>query len=907
MPTVAAQQTSAPTISTAKKAKKKQGTSASGNAPTPMMQQYLEIKATHADYLLFYRMGDFYELFFDDALVASEALDIALTKRGMHLGEPIPMCGVPAHSHESYLQRLIKHGFKVAICEQTEDPKEAKKRGHKAVVKREVVRIITPGTLQEDSLLDGRRANYLAAIGYDEQHASPFSLAAVDISTGEFTITRSDAAALPGELARLNPAELLLPDALHQQPLPAMQDWQAVMSPVADHLCRAARGEEGLKSLFGLATLDGLGHFSSADLSACAALLNYLELTQKGLLPRLNQPKLLERYSTMLIDSASRRNLELSQTLSGQRKGSLLHTIDRCITSSGSRTLTGALNAPLTDIAAITVRYDAVSHFLASPHLRDDIRSALKSLPDMERALSRICIGRGSPRDLAQLRDGLLAASDIKTLLYSDGLDHLPSLLLDHHAALGNHAELLEHLRHALVTEPGFHARDGGFIQEGFSAALDQMRRISRESKQLIANLQQRYIKETGVQSLKIKHNNVLGYFIEVTQQNANKLEREPFIHRQTMASAMRFTTTELSELERQILEAGDKSIAMEMELLQEMLRLVSDQANSLAHCAQALGWLDCLAALAELAEQRRYCRPTLDDSTRFDITGGRHPVVEAALTHEDFIANHCHLNDEATLWLLTGPNMAGKSTFLRQNALIAILAQMGSFVPAEAAHIGIVDRCFSRVGAADDLARGRSTFMVEMVETATILQQSTERSLVILDEIGRGTATFDGLSIAWAVVEHLHNSVQCRALFATHYHELTQLQTSLPKLACHTMKVREWKDEVVFLHEVTAGTADRSYGIHVARLAGLPRPVLKRAEQLLTHLESHKQQSATSELPLFAGLDSPPPKAETETEHLASHLEELQQQLATLDPDSLTPREALEALYRLKEMTKDV
>ncbi len=893
---------------------------------TPAMRQYLELKSRHREMLLFYRMGDFYELFFDDAKTASDALNIALTQRGSHLDAPIPMCGVPAHSHESYLQKLIACGFKVAICEQMEDPAEAKKRGHKAVVMRDVVRIITPGTVTEDTLLEATGHHYLAALGH---YKGQFALSWTDVSTGSFSLLPLTLPQLAAEIARINPAELLVSDQSFGQPeLQSLwQEYASILTPQPDSCFKPEAGERHLKALYQLDVLDSLGALDAACLSAAAALLDYLELTQKGALPRMERPQIRSTRHAMQMDAATRRNLELITTLDGHKRGSLRHCIDRTASAAGSRLLAEVLASPLLDVAAIHARQQAADWLKNHSTSREELQSRLKALPDMERALSRICLQRGTPRDLAMLRDGLAQAGALKILLSFQNREEIPPLLQELEHQLGQFAELRSKLAEALVESPGMLARDGGFIREGFSGALDSIREVRDHSKKLIAALQQQYMEQTGVNTLKIKHNNVLGYFIEVTATHKDKIRHKPegpFIHRQSMAGAMRFSTDELVELERHIIEAKDKALNMELALFQELLADVLTHAAGIAATAQAMAWLDVLASFATLAVEEGYCLPKVDDSTAFHITQGRHPVVAQALRKQGeapFVANDCRLEDAQTLWLLTGPNMAGKSTFLRQNALIAILAQIGCFVPAEAAHIGVVDRCFSRVGAADDLARGRSTFMVEMVETATILHQATEKSLVILDEIGRGTATFDGLSIAWAVVEHLQGHNRCRGIFATHYHELTALATKLAHVACHHLRVKEWQGNVVFLHEVASGNADRSYGIHVAKLAGLPQAVLQRAGEVLHLLEQNEGQTLAKkladDLPLFAFTDTqdantanhdnpyahlatPPVPSAPPTDPRAEAVVRL---LDSLQPDDLSPREALEALYALKHI----
>ncbi len=875
---------------------------------TPMLAQYLEIKRAHPGCLLFYRMGDFYELFFEDAVEASRALNLTLTKRGKHEGDDIPMCGVPVHAAETYLPRLIRQGFRVAVCEQTEDPAAAKKRGAKSVVRREVVRIITPGTLTEDSLLDARRHNYLAAVAETGGTGTQaFGLAWLDLSTGEFWLQPVDPSRLASALARLAPGELLVPDRLIERPelFESFAPWKAALTPQPASRFDSENGRRRLETLYGVKALDGFGSFSRAELAAGGALVDYVELTQKGRAPRLAPPAQVAESGVLEIDPATRRNLELTETLSGERRGSLLHTIDRTLTGTGARLLAARLASPLTEPASIDQRLDMVQWFAADTRRREATRAALKGVGDIERALSRLGLGRGGPRDLAGLRDALDQTPALKAVISDGGLAGIPQGLDEARRDLGEHGVLVERLRRALGPDLPLMARDGGFVAAGYSAELDEFRVLRDESRKHIAGLQARYADETKIASLKIRHNNVLGYYIEVTQLHADKMQGEKtggrFIHRQTMAGAMRFTTVELSELESRITSAADKALALELALFEELVKEVLTRAVEIGLAARAIASLDVAAALAELAVERAYARPVVDLSRDFAISGGRHPVVEAALAeagNAGFVANDCDLGAKK-IWLLTGPNMAGKSTFLRQNALIAILAQMGSFVPAQSARLGAVDRLFSRVGAADDLARGRSTFMVEMVETAAILNRASDRSLVILDEIGRGTATFDGLSIAWATVEHLHEVNRCRALFATHYHELTALAARLAALACWSMRVKEWQGDVVFLHEVAPGAADRSYGIHVARLAGLPAAVIGRAEEVLRKLEAGEQADAAArlgdDLPLFSAARP------ISSGHGPVAPSEAEAALRALNPDELSPKEALEALYRLR------
>ncbi len=877
---------------------------------TPMMAQYLEVKRAHPDCLLFYRMGDFYELFFEDALKASRALDITLTRRGRHEGGDIPMCGVPVHAADSYLARLIRQGFRVAVCEQMEEPVEAKRRGGKALMRRDVVRIITPGTLSEDSLLDARRHNYLAALA---EVGGELALAWLDMSTGDFQVQAATEAGLGAALARLEPGEIILSERLLARPElhELFGDWKTALTPQPAARFDSENGRRRLEAHYRVKALDGLGQFGRAALAAAGALLDYVELTQKGRLPRLGRLQELREGSLLEIDAATRRNLELERSLAGERKGSLLAVIDRTVTAAGARLLAAYLAGPLTEPAAIGRRLDMVGFFLGREGLREAARAILARAPDLERALSRLALGRGGPRDLAAIREGLREAAELRIALGdpalgAGGLAAPPDGIRAALTALGEHEVLIERLARALDATLPLAAREGGFIAAGYHSGLDEQRSLRDESRRLILALEGRYRAETGIASLKIKHNNLLGYFIEVTTTHADKMPSGAggrFIHRQTIASAARFTTTELAELEEKISRSAEKALALELRLFDDLAGEVLARADDVAAAARALATLDLAAGLAALAADRRYCRPLVDESLAFAVRGGRHPVVEAALEASEgggFVANDCDLAPAQRLWLITGPNMAGKSTFLRQNALIAILAQIGSYVPAEAAHIGVVDRLFSRVGAADDLARGRSTFMVEMVETAAILNQAGPRSLVILDEIGRGTATFDGLSIAWATLEHLHDVNGCRALFATHYHELTALAGRLDSLARHAMRVKEWQNEVVFLHELAPGVADRSYGIHVARLAGLPAAVIERAEEVLRTLETSEQAASLSrlaeDLPLFNAVRAAPAAKGPSLAEAA---------LAALRPDELSPKEALETLYRLKALLR--
>ena len=884
---------------------------------TPMMEQYIEIKAANSDYLLFYRMGDFYELFFDDALEASKALGIALTKRGKHLGEDIPMCGVPVHSADDYLQKLIGSGYRVAVCEQLEDPAEAKKRGAKSVVRRDVIRLVTPGTLTEDKLLDPARANYLMALSRVKGSSEDeFAIAWIDISTGIFKVSRTHGDHLLADIMRIDPQEIIVADSVfHDEAMrPLFNVLGHIVNPQAASLFDSSMAERNICDYFKLATIEGLADYSRAEISAISAAIGYIEKTQINERPPLMRPEREDEGASLFIDPATRNNLELTRTLSGQRDGSLMKAIDRTVTGGGARLLSERLMAPLTSPAVINERLDSVAFFLNDMRCAEGLQLTLKSATDMPRALSRLALGRGGPRDMAAIQHGFEVINETKQL-FVDRL--LPQELSDAVAALDElPVTLHDHLDRVLADDLPLLKRDGGFVRANYNKELDELRTLRDESRRFIAGLQVRYAEETGIKALKIRHNNILGYYIEVTTLQAPALTesaeaKSRFIHRQTMANAMRFTTTELAELESRIANAADRALTIELELFDKLVEEITTHADFIRKAAAALSLLDVSAGLARLAEEQGYCRPIVDQSLKFEIIAGRHPVVEQALrkqAQDPFVANDCDLspaNDDhyGAIWLLTGPNMGGKSTFLRQNALIAIMAQMGSFVPAGSAHIGVVDRLFSRVGASDDLAHGRSTFMVEMVETATILNQAGERSLVILDEIGRGTSTFDGLSIAWAAIEYLHEVNHCRAIFATHFHEMTALTEKLDRLHNVTMKVKEWNGEVVFLHEVGSGAADRSYGVQVAKLAGLPEAVLLRARDVLHQLEegeaAGKAHKLIDDLPLFS-------VALTRGQSQSSAISKVEEALKAVNPDDLSPKQALEELYRLKKLSLD-
>ncbi len=879
---------------------------------TPMMAQYHTLKSEHQDCLLFYRMGDFYELFYDDAITASSVLDITLTKRGKSNGDDIAMCGVPFHSCEPYLAKLVKSGHKVAICEQTETPDEAKARAKKegksaakALVNREAVRIITQGTLTEDNLLDAKNNNFICSI-FAQNDA--FGLAWLDLSTGGFHTQESTLDTVRTTLERISPSEIVLPESFPNQYPDVFTPYQHKVSQLSDSLFSPENALSNLKNTYSIEAINSFGQFTKSEITAAGTLIAYISQTQKGNIPFISAPQKVSSGSIMEIDSSTRKSLELTRTLSGERKGSLLDTIDYTVTGAGARLLQSCLSSPLSDAAQINNRLNRVECFHNNDSLRAIIQDFLRSMPDMERALSRLTVGRGGPKDLCAIRDGLKQSEIIRAELQhdNDSRNSLQQIMikLQQSPAIN---DLQDTLTLALEECPPPLARDGGFVRHGYSAQLDKLRILRDNSRKLIAALQEKYKQQASIDTLKIKHNNVLGFFVEVPAKRADtmmqKNDDSPFIHRQTMSNAVRFTTVELSELERDITSSAEKIIAIELSIFEKMLQKTSSLSNEICVIARNISKIDMTCGLAELSRDMNYTKPIVDNSLHFDIHNGRHPVVEKVLKRnsETFVSNDCNLEPQQKLWLLTGPNMAGKSTFLRQNALIAILAQIGSYVPVEKAHIGIVDKVFSRVGASDDLARGQSTFMVEMVETASILHQSTERSLVILDEIGRGTATYDGLSIAWACVEYLHEKNKCRAIFATHYHELTSLEKKLSTLVCYTMQVKEWENSIIFMHKVKQGSANRSYGIHVAQLAGIPNQVIQRAEEILNKLQAKKPakepHTKAADLPLFS---APTPKQPNNIPPST-----VEQKLSDIKPDNLTPREALDILYTLKSLVE--
>ncbi len=888
---------------------------------TPSTKQYLDIKNQYKEYLVFYRVGDFYELFFEDALKASKALDILLTKRGYYKGEPIPMCGVPYHAYESYMAKLINQGFKVAICEQTETPEEAKKRGgSKALVNREVVRLVTSGTLTEDNLLDARRNNYLLCCYVID---SNFGFSWADLSTGDFytrTIKSSSgkqADILHSFLSFIEAGEIIISDnLLHDTDLfNILKYYQDKLTVLPQARFNLNNAQKMLEKFFKVKTLDAFGSFSKPEIIAAGIVLDYIETTQKGKLAQLKNPIQYTQSQFLEIDSSTRQNLELISSTNSDKKTTLLNTINRTITGAGSRLLTNRLLAPAVNIETINQRLDMINFFIKASEIRKTLRNYFKEVSDIEKTISRMSLNRCSPKELSELGTTLSYIPKIRNLIYNIGaynlsLEHIPAEIDENLKSLADFSALVTEINEALKAHDELPGKTGigNFIQSGYNAKLDQLHNIQEEQKIAILALEKKYIQDTGILNLKIRYTSVLGYFIEVPTKMAKEIIQLPqFIHRQSVISGARFTTVELNQMEQELNSAEDKALALEFSLYDDLINKALCATNDIYNTASVFAQLDVASALADLAVEKNYSRPIIDNSSDFIIKEGRHPVVEKAIEKNadgTFVSNDCELNClNNRIWLLTGPNMAGKSTFLRQNAIIAIMAQLGSYVPCSYAKIGIIDKIFSRVGASDDLSRGRSTFMVEMVETASILNQATEKSFVILDEIGRGTATYDGLSIAWSVIEHLHDVNKCRALFATHYHELTVLANKLKELSLHCMKIKEYQGNVIFLHQVINGAADRSYGIHVAKLAGLPKLVIERAKQILQSLEQNPTRASISDiendLPLFSAFKD----EQTNHENSANIYTPAIKLIKGLNPDNMSPREALEKLYELKKL----
>ena len=861
------------------------------NGLTPMMKQYLEIKEEYFEEILFYRMGDFYEMFFNDAKVASSVLDITLTKRGQWNNNDIPMCGIPFHSSESYLSKLISNGYRVAVCEQINEIENDVKK-NKGPMKRKVVRVITPGTVLEENFFDDNPNNFLCS--WNEVNGR-HSISWVDLSTGIFCVQKIDinqSNAFETALERLSPRELIMPLKMKEQ---KPHYFRGCVTFQADSLFQSDACEERLKKFYKTKSLDAFGEFSRSCISTAGAILGYVNLTQKGKLPLLKKIKQWKNIDVMEIDIFSRKSLELLKTQSGEKNGSFFNAINQTLTSGGARLLLERLNGPSLDKLEINKRLDTVSNFVSENLLRKKVRDVLKLIPDIERSLTRLQFDRGGPRDLISIKTGCEKAYEISKLISDHDFTFPEKELNEISSNLTIDTSFIKELDLAISESPPLFARDGNFIKKGFSNELDEIKLIRDNSREKILSLQVKYINQTGVQSLKIKFNNVLGYHLEVRKNHETKLlEQEEFIHRQGTAQASRFTTAELVSIESKLTDARSKSLNIELEIYESLVKNCLQRSEKLLSIFQGISSLDVAIGFAELAHKWNYSRPEISNERIFNVVAGRHPVIEQILNKEkdaSFISNNCNLSDQK-IWLITGPNMGGKSTFLRQNAIINIMAQMGSFVPAEKATIGISDRIFSRVGSGDDLSRGQSTFMVEMIETASILNHATEKSFVILDEIGRGTSTWDGLSLAWSIIEKLHNDINCKTLFATHYHELTTLERSLKKLSLKTLEAKEYNDEIIFLYNLVNGSANKSYGLEVAKLAGVPFDVIKRAKDILKNLES--DYKIDDKLPLFN---------ERKEEEVVN---KISKKLNEIVPDSVSPIQALEILYELKRLNKN-
>ena len=871
--------------------------------PTPMMAQFLDVKSQYQDFLLFYRMGDFYEMFFHDAEIVSGLLGIVLTKRGQLNGIDIPMCGVPVHAVDGYLEKLIRLGHRVAVCEQAETPESFKKRGGKGPLPRSVVRVVTAGTLNEDSILAPDLNNFLLAIGNDNGN---FAVAWADMSTGTFHTQDINEESILSTIERLNPAEILYPEGQ-----------EIIFQKIKEISCIFALPKDSFDSNNPLdvfqaffpnsVNLNKLA-YSRAQLSAIYGILNYLSQTQISQKPFLRQPILMENNRILEIDPATRRSLEITRTLSGEKHGCLLNTIDKTKTAIGARLLASRIASPLAVKGQIEERLDLVNWFLSENSLKSNLDILLRGIPDFERSLCRLSVRRGGPRDLFFLATAIEKTEKIFKLIAQCITSSGQPLFANIDEIIVSPYSVSTKIKDALADDLPLLVRDGNFIRSGFDVSLDSLRNLSKESRDHIVLLQQKYSDETAITSLKIKYNNLLGYHIEVRSIHAEKLmSNAKFIHRQTTAQALRFTTIELADLERELTTAADRALTIEQSLYDSLVQELLKCETKIAQCASIIAQIDVALSTASLAENHNYVRPVITNNAQFMIEAGRHPVVEFTSGGKaTFIENDCDLLQGKKIWLVTGPNMAGKSTFLRQNALMVILAQAGLFVPAKKANIGIVDKLFSRVGASDDLARGQSTFMIEMLETAAILRHATPKSLVILDEIGRGTSTYDGLAIAQATLENLHDINRCRGLFATHYHELTILEEKLSDVMSFHMKIKEWRQEIVFLHKVTKGRAGRSYGIHVAMLAGLPDNVVERAKNILSELESQRwsEEQILSEkgvnFPLLAKVAAP--SSHNETDPKRTEIFEL---LQSFHPDDLSPKEALNMLYEIHDLYK--
>lgn len=865
------------------------------NQITPMMVQYLDVKKRYPECLVFFRLGDFFELFFNDATIASQILDIALTTRGKHLDQEIPMCGVPAGSVNYYLSRLIKAGYKVAICDQLENPEDAKKlRGYKAVVKRDVVRVVTPGTIVDENLLEAKSNNFLMSIVPESaaNNQQKVSFAAIDISTDQFftnTIAIEDLQQI---------IEILLPISLENSDflLSLKKMIHTNITTLPESKFNPILERQRLEQFFAVTTLESFGITINDECAACGAVLEYLIITQKDNIKKLGYPKKINTSQFLIIDPATRNNLEIASS-SSPHQLTLFTVLDKTKTAFGARLLASRITSPLKKKELIEQRLNLVEFYVINNELREKFTEILNKCPDFQRALMRFKFAKGSPADLGIIKNGLECVVNICALALDKIIPEEENFSI---SKIENFQNFVNLLNTALVDKLPVSHKDGGIIAPGYDTYLDDLRNIRDNIQDLLYQLQTKYISQSGINTLKIKFNNIVGWYIEIPKSQKNKMGTE-FIHRQTLVNSVRYTTIELQDLQVKFFQASETFLDYEIKIFQNIVDMLIERSEKISYAIQVLAITDVATNFASIAVAKNYVRPILDYSNSLIIQGGRHPVIETVVS--EFIENDCLLSRENISILLTGPNMAGKSTYLRQNALIILMAQIGSFVSAKSATIGIVDKIFSRIGASDDLARGRSTFMVEMIETATILNQATEKSFVILDEVGRGTSTYDGLSIAWSVMEHLYAINKCRVIFATHYRELTALQTELPNLICQTLKVQEWKGDVVFFHKIIDGIADKSYGIHVANLAGLPKKVISRAKELLSKFESENANPTQTNKKHNHQNDKQLDIFEQNIYSTNEKYKQIESILSNLDTDSITPINALTLLYELKNI----
>lgn len=889
---------------------------------TPMWQQYIQIKKEYPEFLLFFRMGDFFELFFDDALVAAPVLNITLTHKGKHLGKVVPMCGVNVASHEVYAARLVRAGFKIAICDQLESPEEAKKRGNKSLVKRGVIRIITPGTLIEESMLDTKNHNFLMAIyphkkksrttnrsetispSTTEDMSCTLSYAAIDISTDTFLLDTIPLSMLSAALTRFQPSEILVPETTSAHVLETIRTSQpySLVTTLSDTKFNHTIEQQRLQQFFNVSTLESFGIENQNECAVCGAIVEYLQITQKENLLSLSHPRKMPNNTYMVIDATTYKHLEIVQSYNYQQEYSLLSVIDRTFTAFGSRLLHERLFSPILDINTLNARLDVVDFFIQHTECREKLQELLSQCPDFERAIMRLRYNKLTKRDIIIIKDALNVIHKIHSL-------HL-QIPHDGELALADIPDISK--LSALLNKAICENKDEDFIAQNFHHRLDEIRQLRDNGQNLIYQLQNEYIAKSAISSLKIKQNNIFGWFIEIPTSQKSKILPE-FVHKQTMVNAIRYSSQRLDELQLQLNNASYEYDALEKEVIASIIKIIAEQMNVLMQIKSILSRIDNALSAAIVATENRYVRPIFTEDNTLHIVEGRHPVIEKIC--ETFTHNDCQLSQSSRMCLLTGPNMSGKSTYLRQNAIIIMMAQMGMFVPATTAHIGIVDRLFSRIGASDDLSQGRSTFMVEMIETATILNQATKKSFVILDEVGRGTSTYDGLSIAWAVCESLFFTNQCRTLFATHYNELAQLKTLIPSLLCQTSQIKEWNKKIIFQHKIIPGVTQKSYGIHVAELAGLPKAVITRATQLLKNYSQDNRQASLDftqndhpqNLSLSAPTEITTIKHTDKNTNDALTLSQLNiiKKLSSMDLGSVTPKQALDTLYDLQEELK--